>query len=335
MSAAALVVDDDPSWQEILSDILTDHGLEVEAASTLDAALHKVQARAHRFAVVDLSLSAADHSNRDGLAVLDALRRHDPTCVAVLLTGFATVEVAVRVLTEGKAVTCLEKESFTRKRLDPLVRQALGRIETVAGRRTRRASRDRGEAAPAPLGRCLLVEDDAGWRDFLAELLTEAGLHVRACTSFGEGLGAMRRGPWRLAVIDLSLSGPGDGYRLLSAAAAARVPTVVVTGTASPEDIETAYAQHRVVACLEKQAFDRGAFTRAVSDASSDAEPVLVELTPREREVLVLLREGLTNAEIAARLYVTTNTVKQHLKSIFEKLGVKTRAAAVVRAQTL
>lgn len=47
-----------------------------------------------------------------------------------------------------------------------------------------------------------------------------------------------------------------------------------------------------------------------------------------DREVLELLAQGMTNKEIAKRLVITGNTVKRHLKAIFEKLGVHTRAAA-------
>jgi RNA polymerase sigma factor (sigma-70 family) len=58
----------------------------------------------------------------------------------------------------------------------------------------------------------------------------------------------------------------------------------------------------------------------------------LAYLTEREREVLALLAGGMTNKEIAERLVVTTNTVKRHLKAIFEKLDVHTRSAAAGKA---
>ena len=51
-------------------------------------------------------------------------------------------------------------------------------------------------------------------------------------------------------------------------------------------------------------------------------------LTRREVEVLRVVAEGLTNAEIAARLFLSPNTVNVHLYSIFSKLGVTTRTAA-------
>ena len=55
-------------------------------------------------------------------------------------------------------------------------------------------------------------------------------------------------------------------------------------------------------------------------------------LTDREREVIELLARGLTNKDIAEALVISDNTVKRHLKAIFEKLDVHTRAAAVARA---
>jgi len=52
-------------------------------------------------------------------------------------------------------------------------------------------------------------------------------------------------------------------------------------------------------------------------------------LSPREQEILALLADGLLNKQIAARLGISTNTVKTHLELLFEKLGVATRAEAV------
>ncbi|MGH9870200.1 MAG: LuxR C-terminal-related transcriptional regulator [Candidatus Polarisedimenticolia bacterium] len=60
----------------------------------------------------------------------------------------------------------------------------------------------------------------------------------------------------------------------------------------------------------------------------------LAELTRREREVLSLLAEGLTNGGIADRLHVSMNTVASHLKSVYPKLNVSSRAQAAACAVT-
>ena len=54
-------------------------------------------------------------------------------------------------------------------------------------------------------------------------------------------------------------------------------------------------------------------------------------LTPRELEVLGLIRRGMRNQEIANALFISTSTTKVHIRHVFEKLGVRTRAEAVAR----
>lgn len=58
-------------------------------------------------------------------------------------------------------------------------------------------------------------------------------------------------------------------------------------------------------------------------------------LTRREKEVLRLIASGYTNSEIAAKSFVSRNTVKTHVAHIFDKLGVKTRAQAILEARQL
>jgi DNA-binding CsgD family transcriptional regulator len=65
---------------------------------------------------------------------------------------------------------------------------------------------------------------------------------------------------------------------------------------------------------------------------AEDHGPVRPALSHRERDVLVLVAEGLTNPEIGRRLYLSHHTVKEYLSSAMRKLGVSTRVGAVLAA---
>jgi DNA-binding NarL/FixJ family response regulator len=345
----ALVVEDNPSWQQILSEILSDAGLAVEVTDTLDTAVPILRSTPHRLAVVDLSLSDSDHRNQEGLRVLDAVRLCDPGCATILLTGYATVELAVSVLTEHGAFTCLRKETFNRAQFREWVQRALASAPPASPENETHpapaaAQAEASQAAPL----ALIVEDDAGWRSILSELLNDAGYQTRLCACYGEAWGSLRKDKFALAIVDLSLEGAPasslgrahpaaqdlEGYRLLASTRAGGIPTIVVSGVGTPGDVERAYAEHGILAYLEKQTFDRRAFLRAVEDARHAPRPSgeLDALTDRERQVLDLLAKGMTNKEIAEALVITTNTVKRHLKSIFEKLDIHTRSAAAAKA---
>jgi DNA-binding NarL/FixJ family response regulator len=64
-------------------------------------------------------------------------------------------------------------------------------------------------------------------------------------------------------------------------------------------------------------------------DPKSDSSSVL---TTREKEILLLITQGLTNELIAAKLFISVQTIRNHIKSIYDKLHVHTRAQVVVKA---
>lgn len=73
--------------------------------------------------------------------------------------------------------------------------------------------------------------------------------------------------------------------------------------------------------------------TRFFADGLASAAQPFPDLTEREREVLVLIAQGLNNAEIAARLVISPKTLSNHVSNIFGKLQVADRAQAIVKAR--
>ncbi|MFE3825641.1 response regulator [Streptomyces sp. NPDC059092] len=71
---------------------------------------------------------------------------------------------------------------------------------------------------------------------------------------------------------------------------------------------------------------------RGEEDAPGAGADALSQLSPREREILVLIGEGLTNQEIGKRLYLSQKTVKNHISRLLAKLGVARRIQAAVLA---
>ena len=83
------------------------------------------------------------------------------------------------------------------------------------------------------------------------------------------------------------------------------------------------------------EAFQQEGELHKVYSSSSLDGSMIDPLTEREREVLRLLSEGISNKEIASRMVVAPSTIKQHLKSIYSKLDVHNRTQAVARGREL
>ena len=75
-----------------------------------------------------------------------------------------------------------------------------------------------------------------------------------------------------------------------------------------------------------------GSLPSSEAPAQSSSDPRIDSLTPREKEILVLMSQGMSNAEIAAHLVVSATTVKTHVGNVLAKLDVRDRVQAVVVA---
>jgi DNA-binding NarL/FixJ family response regulator len=194
--------------------------------------------------------------------------------------------------------------------------------------------------------RVVLADDAAVLREGLARMLAEAGVEVVAqAETAAELRQAVVDSQPDVAVVDIRMPPTLTNEGLVAAEwIAAHHPRVGVLLLS--HYVEPAYAlrlldggrgaigyllKDRVldiadfVAALESIAAGEVVVDPALVEhlvSSADARDLLAELTPREREVLALMAEGLTDRGISERLFVTPKTTETHIRHIFGKLGV-------------
>jgi len=151
-----------------------------------------------------------------------------------------------------------------------------------------------------------------------------------------------------LALFDVSM--PGSGIEAAREAHAASPGTAIVMLTVSEdeEDLRNAIeagasgyvlkgvagrelaAILRQVAGGDRYVSSRLAFAALRQATPNRTEDPLAELTEREREILDLVAEGLSNAEIGERLVIAEKTVKHYMTSVLAKLGARSRVEAAL-----
>jgi len=151
---------------------------------------------------------------------------------------------------------------------------------------------------------------------------------------------ALERTPFEVGVIGWEmpqLDGRGVLQALRGRAESPRI--IVYTGSPNPDVPRQAMTLGAAGFCSKREppaqlmetilAVAAGRMVFPFIDVTSLASDPLAGLTPRERELLAALAGGLTNQQIAAQLDISLNTVKFHLKNLYDKLGVGNRAQAV------
>lgn len=349
----ALLVEDDSEWKELLAEMLEDMQFVLRHAPNYEGALKALKDGPYDLALLDVSLVAADHENRDGLRVLEQLRTFYPHTPAIILTGYATVDLAVEALTQLNANDFLRKDQFDLLHFRKKIQRVLGSAtQNIISAPTAIPPTSSQPIAEPLTARILVVEDNSGWQSIYEELLDEIGAQMKLAVSYGQARGLLRRDHFDAAVVDLNLvssTKPNtnlDGFHLLRLTQSMQLPTIVISALGELSTIDRAYEEHQIFAFFDKEGFQRRTFQQTLRDAvtqhtAPDPHPSaflpienspLANLTPRQREVLNLLARGMTNNEIAKELIVTVNTVKKHVLGIFATLGVNTRAAAAAMA---
>jgi DNA-binding NarL/FixJ family response regulator len=198
-----------------------------------------------------------------------------------------------------------------------------------------------------PMIRILIVDDHPVFRAGIVNLLArEADLKVVGQAASGEAaLTLLQRDRPDVVLLDLSMQGI-DGFETLRRMQAA-LPDVRVIVLTSSEAADNAREARRrgargfltklsdhseIVTAIRDVCAGRMSFQEGLEPADTEFFSDPAGLTPRELEVLQLVRDGRSNAEIGQRLGITVRTVKAHMTAILEKLNVSDRAGALVRA---
>jgi DNA-binding NarL/FixJ family response regulator len=194
--------------------------------------------------------------------------------------------------------------------------------------------------------RVVVADDVMLTRQGIVRLLREAGIDVVAEAEDAEGLlHHVRLARPDAAIIDIRMP-PTHTDEGLVAAQAIRTEHPAVGVLVLSQYVEPGYAMRlleehpeRIGYLLKERVFDVAILVdalRRIADGETVVDPTIVSrlvgrrrredpvarLTEREREVLGLLAEGLSNKAIAARLFVTERTVEAHVKQIFLKLDL-------------
>jgi DNA-binding NarL/FixJ family response regulator len=190
--------------------------------------------------------------------------------------------------------------------------------------------------------RVLVVDDHDvvhwGFRQLLGEQpWVERCLAARNAT---EALDLTRRYSPHVALVDLfvgSESGVDVCESIRASAPATRVLLISGAGRISPQAAKAAGASGFV--SKDWGAHDVAMAVRMVGLGMTMFPPQAEQpsnlLSEREREVLALIADGSTNREIAAQLYLSPHTVKEHTSALYRKLKARNRAEAVQRAQRI
>jgi DNA-binding NarL/FixJ family response regulator len=204
--------------------------------------------------------------------------------------------------------------------------------------------------------RALLVDDHASYREALAFMLEQDPNFsvVAQAGSLAEARGNLSEVD--VAIVDLGLP-DGSGTSIIKEVLAANPNGVVIVLTASIDRKDFARAVEAGAAGILSKSLPIHDILDAVYEAANgapllsptetiellrlagqqrqhdiEAQQFLSRLTPREREILAALGDGLSDREIAERLCISTETVRTHFVNILGKLGLNSRLQALVFA---
>lgn len=126
-----LVIEDDPGWQKSFVEIIGDAGFKSIVVSTYQDAIAALSDCTYALAVVDISLAFEDHADRTGVEVLKMIENLPMQLPTIVVTGYATVALAIETLAELNAVYFFRKELFDRREFMRVIKKETARKDLL------------------------------------------------------------------------------------------------------------------------------------------------------------------------------------------------------------
>jgi len=193
----------------------------------------------------------------------------------------------------------------------------------------------------------LVVDDDEMLRTSLGSLLRSVGMECRLFASPAEFLQHPIPDAPCCLVLDVELSGAsGLDFQAELNKAGIRIPIVFITGygdipmtvkamkAGAIEFLTKPFRDHDFLNAI-RSAVQQNSKERAADKSLEKVKRDFLELTPREKEVIVLVASGLMNKQIAAKLGVSEITVKVHRGNVMRKMGARSLAELVRMSDAL
>ena len=197
-----------------------------------------------------------------------------------------------------------------------------------------------------------IVRNDAITREGMTELLTQHDDFAIVASVADIGAAALREADPDIILVDAQHSDLDSRHLANALANVVSRARIIITGASADDHDLMALVRAGVAGFVIKDAAfsDLAVAIRSVVNGAHVIPPTLLEtvsrtsmseqsagsmfelLTPREREVTVLIANGKSNKEIAARIGISTYTVKSHVRNVMEKLGLHTRLQIAAKA---